>query len=493
MADVFISYAREDHHLAQQVARHLGERGWSVWWDRELIPGNQFDEVIERELAGAAAVVVIWSAVSVRSPWVRSEASAAVDRGVLIPVLAERTEVPLRFRNVQAVDLIGWDPRGDDARLEGIAVGVMALAGPPVPPRQLLSPPVVEPRPQPHLTHETDYADHPERAHRRPSRVLLGAAALTVALATVGAVALTRSGDADGASSSSSATTAASTTEAPSLTTGTTTETTIGTTTTVAPPDDRLDPGERLNAGDMITTAGGRHTLTMTDQGFLRAATDGNEWWTQPKPWEPGASAVMQHDGNFVVYRSPSSVEGLWSTQTHGHDGAYLLIDDDEGDGLLTVRDIDGDVLWQQPEPPPSKVEVPDVRDLPLVDALAELDNVGLHADVVDESDLTVAEGYVIRTEPGPGRGVEEGSTVTVVVSSSSEPVEVPNVVGMAEGEAASTLDSAGFALGVQLVEVPFGSAEAGVVLDQQPPPGALVPLGATVDLYVGTEAAPVT
>jgi TIR domain/PASTA domain len=484
VADVFISYAREDQHFAQHVARHLGEHGWSVWWDRELVPGNQFDEVIERELAGAASVVVIWSAVSVRSPWVRSEASAAVDRGVLIPVLAERTEVPLRFRSVQAVDLTGWDLRGDDARLERLVVGVTALAGQPMPPGQPLPPPVAESRPLPHLSHEVD-ADHDDRDHRRPSRVLLGAAALAAALAAVGVVALTRSGDPDGSSSASSATTVESSTEAPSSTTGTTT-------TTLPQPDDRLDPGERLNTGDMITSADGRHTLTMTDDGFLVAATDGDEWWTQPKPWEPGASAVMQYDGNFVVYPSLSSDEGLWSTQTHGHDGAYLLIDDDDGEGLLTVRDPDRRALWQRPEPQPAAVEVPDVRGLPLVDAAAELERVGLHSDVVEKSDFTVVEGHVISTDPGPGRAVEEGSTVTVVVSSSSELVEVPNVVGMAEGEAVSTLESVGFATGVQLVEVPFGSAQSGVVLDQKPPSGALVPLGATVDISVGTEAAPV-
>ncbi|HET9602162.1 MAG TPA: toll/interleukin-1 receptor domain-containing protein, partial [Acidimicrobiales bacterium] len=98
MADLFISYAREDQAVSQQLAAVLEERGWSVWWDRQLVPGHSFDAVIERELGDAAAVIVIWSTASVASPWVRSEASAAADREVLIPVLAEATTVPLRFR-----------------------------------------------------------------------------------------------------------------------------------------------------------------------------------------------------------------------------------------------------------------------------------------------------------------------------------------------------------------------------------------------------------
>ena len=83
----------------------------------------------------------------------------------------------------------------------------------------------------------------------------------------------------------------------------------------------------------------------MTADGFLLAATNGGWWWTQPRRSAPGTYAVMQDDGNFVVYRSPSSNEDLWSTQTQGHDGAYLLIDDNGGEGQLTVRDTRRRVL----------------------------------------------------------------------------------------------------------------------------------------------------
>ena len=100
--------------------------------------------MIEQELTGAKAVIVLWSAVSVQSRWVRSEANAAVERGSLIPVVLDGTAVPLRFRIVQGVDLAGWDRRDDDPRVASLYAGVQALAGPPPTPS-----PMAPPRPSP--------------------------------------------------------------------------------------------------------------------------------------------------------------------------------------------------------------------------------------------------------------------------------------------------------------------------------------------------------
>jgi hypothetical protein len=67
MADIFISYAREDRTKAQQLAAALEDSGWSVWWDTRLKAGEIWDEVIEKEIKTARTVVVLWSHASVNS------------------------------------------------------------------------------------------------------------------------------------------------------------------------------------------------------------------------------------------------------------------------------------------------------------------------------------------------------------------------------------------------------------------------------------------
>ncbi len=108
MTDVFISYASADRARAQTVAHALINLGLSVWWDRQIQPGQSWDQVIEAALAGAKCCVVLWSKTSINSDWVKNEASEANQRKVLVPAMIDPVKIPLEFRRLQAADLTRW-------------------------------------------------------------------------------------------------------------------------------------------------------------------------------------------------------------------------------------------------------------------------------------------------------------------------------------------------------------------------------------------------
>jgi hypothetical protein len=72
-----------------------------------------------------------------------------------------------------------------------------------------------------------------------------------------------------------------------------------------------LNPNERLNSGQYLTSDHGRY------------------------------QAIMQGDGNFVLYGDERRV--LWSSPTYGHPGAYAIM---KSDGVFVIRDAGGNFLW---------------------------------------------------------------------------------------------------------------------------------------------------
>jgi adenylate cyclase len=112
MADVFVSYARSDKPLVAPLVAAIEGRGWSVWWDPAIAPGQEFDDQIAAELGKARAVVVLWTPTSVASRWVRGEAREAADRGILVPARLDAAKLPFDVRAIHTIDLDGW---GGDA------------------------------------------------------------------------------------------------------------------------------------------------------------------------------------------------------------------------------------------------------------------------------------------------------------------------------------------------------------------------------------------
>ena len=128
MSDVFVSYARPDEPLAQQVAKMLREAGYRVWRDDELPAHRAYAEVIEERLKSANAVVVLWSTEAAKSHWVRAEADTARLAGTLVQATIDGCVPPLPFNQIQCADLTAWNGDLEAPGWRKLAGGVQALA-----------------------------------------------------------------------------------------------------------------------------------------------------------------------------------------------------------------------------------------------------------------------------------------------------------------------------------------------------------------------------
>jgi len=135
VADIFISYKREDRARIQPLAQALEARGYTVWWDLELVAGQKWAKRIKAELDAARCVIVVWTRQSIAedrtyvSEWVENEADEGARRGVLLPALFDQGRVAWTHQKVQYADLADWSGAGDQRGFVDLLDGVTQHAG----------------------------------------------------------------------------------------------------------------------------------------------------------------------------------------------------------------------------------------------------------------------------------------------------------------------------------------------------------------------------
>ncbi|UCV21453.1 TIR domain-containing protein [Ferribacterium limneticum] len=161
MADIFISYSREDEARIMPLVSAFEAQGWSVFWDRRIPTGETWRTYIGSALRDARCIVVVWSKDSVESQWVAEEADDGRVRKILLPVMLDPVQPPRGFREIQAADISDWP---GDAHSRSFAalladlhrmLGTKPAAVPEAPPPQ---PAVVREHPG-----ETPLVGHPGR------------------------------------------------------------------------------------------------------------------------------------------------------------------------------------------------------------------------------------------------------------------------------------------------------------------------------------------
>ena len=103
--DIFVSYSRADRKRVNHIAKSLEAEGYSVWWDRDIRAGEEFDHVIDQAIKKSKAIVVVWSKTSINSRWVKEEAEDGIETDTLVPVTIDAVTIPRGFRRIQACEL----------------------------------------------------------------------------------------------------------------------------------------------------------------------------------------------------------------------------------------------------------------------------------------------------------------------------------------------------------------------------------------------------
>ncbi|WP_431861384.1 PASTA domain-containing protein [Micrococcus terreus] len=162
--------------------------------------------------------------------------------------------------------------------------------------------------------------------------------------------------------------------------------------------------------------------------------------------------------------------------------GAVLLI-------LAALLSLLG---WYFGSGPGGIVTVPDVAGHSRASAVQQLEELGVGYTLTAVHHDLVAEDSVVETDPVAGTEVRRLTTVVVTLSQGPQLFAVPDVSGMTQQQADQRLRSAGVQLGA-VARAHSDSVDEGLVLDQDPTPGAELRRDHRVSVVVSDGPEPVT
>lgn len=131
-------------------------------------------------------------------------------------------------------------------------------------------------------------------------------------------------------------------------------------------------------------------------------------------------------------------------------------------------------------------VAVPSVQNQNVNQATDSIQRAGLAVSTQNQANNAPA-GTVVGQTPAAGTKVDQGSTVTLTVSTGPQSIPVPNVIGASQNQASQELTGQGF--NVTVVSEPSSdpSVQQGSVFRTDPPANTQEPKGATVTIYVSS------
>jgi hypothetical protein len=109
VADVFVSYKREDREEVSVIADLLSDLGLSVWFDASLAAGERWRAEIMEEIDVASAMLVCWTPAATKSIEVLREVERGAARKILTPIFLKKCQLPAGLNAIHTPDLSEWD------------------------------------------------------------------------------------------------------------------------------------------------------------------------------------------------------------------------------------------------------------------------------------------------------------------------------------------------------------------------------------------------
>ena len=251
-------------------------------------------------------------------------------------------------------------------------------------------------------------------------------------------------------------------------------------------PEDRYGSAARL-AAELGRVRVGLPEAVPSGDGATTAAPVASATATPPAPalvgtaWRGRQTLVL---AAFVLFALFGAVGGA---------AGWYLLRDSSAAGIP-------EILGGEPAAPPEKVaqepsgpeevEVPGVENLTEQEARKSLTNAGFGVEIRSRESAEEDDGRVLEQSVPGGEAAEAGSKILLTVGEAPEAakVKVPDLVGLGYPEAENKLEEAGLLLG-GVEEAPSETVPAGVIMEQNPPPGTALDRGSYV--YLTTSLGP--
>ncbi|WP_373407846.1 Stk1 family PASTA domain-containing Ser/Thr kinase [Microbacterium esteraromaticum] len=234
------------------------------------------------------------------------------------------------------------------------------------------------------------------------------------------------------------------------------------------------DPYQRFpDAGSFraaLKNASAGHTPSKRDIGALTSELYG----ANPRHAQETARSLRQLSTDTTMTRTQSGppVAWIWA-------GVALL-----AVLLISVLFWVVSFTMRPAEVPSASVTVPNLVDMTSGDAEKALKEVGLVPDLRDEASTDFLEDHVIRSTPTSGAKLNKGTSIIVYVSTGSDTVAMPVIVGISQDAAKKALTDVGLQLGT-IREENDPDAAAGIVLQASQEAEAELAPGQVVNLVV--------